>query len=273
MRLLYVALTRARSWLIVAGAGKPPKPGDDAWYTLVQEAIDGLGAGPGPDGEKLVLARNWRDTVAAAAAAPGPGADWTPAPGATAPAPATLSPSGLGGGHVLPGTEADAEATRRGEALHRLLEVLHPLPPAARAQAAARLLPDWPDPADLLAEATAVLGAPALAHVFALGTLAEVDATAPLAALGGARILGRIDRLVIGAAEVLAVDFKSNRAVPDRPEEVPEGILRQMGAYRAALAGVWPDRRVATAILWTRTATLMALPDALVDAALARARP
>jgi ATP-dependent helicase/nuclease subunit A len=46
-----------------------------------------------------------------------------------------------------------------------------------------------------------------------------------------------------------------------------------MGAYRAALMAIWPDRQVGTAILWTRTATLMPLPDALVDAALARARP
>jgi ATP-dependent helicase/nuclease subunit A len=259
--------------LIAAGPATPPTPGDDGWYTLVEEAVESLGPDLGPDGETRVLAHNWRDAVAAPAGAPAPRVDWTPAPGITAPAPRTLSPSDLGGGHVLPGTEADADATRRGEALHHLLERLHPVPPAERAAEAARLLPDWPYPGALLAEAAAVLDAPGLAHVFAPGTLAEVDVTAPLAALGGARILGRIDRLVIGADEVLAVDFKSNRAVPDRPEDVPEGILRQMGAYRAALAGVWPDRRVATAILWTRTATLMPLPDTLVVAALARGRP
>ena len=52
---------------------------------------------------------------------------------------------------------------------------------------------------------------------------------------------------------------------------MPEGILRQMGAYRAALAAIWPGRRVETAILWTRTARLMPLPGPLVAAALARA--
>jgi ATP-dependent helicase/nuclease subunit A len=146
-------------------------------------------------------------------------------------------------------------------------------PATDRAARAARLLPATPDLADLLAEAVAVLDAPSLAHVFAPGTLAEVDVAAPLAAFDSARILGRIDRLVIGETEVLAIDFKSNRAVPDRPEETPEGILRQRGAYRAALAAIWPDRRAATANLWTRTATLMPLPAALVEAALARARP
>jgi ATP-dependent helicase/nuclease subunit A len=84
-------------------------------------------------------------------------------------------------------------------------------------------------------------------------------------------MLGRIDRLVVRPDRVLAIDFKSHRDVPDRPEAVPEAILRQMGAYRAALRAIWPGRRAETAVLWTRTARLMPLPDALVDAALARA--
>ena len=48
-------------------------------------------------------------------------------------------------------------------------------------------------------------------------------------------------------------------------------LLRQMGAYAHALALLYPDRRIDTALLWTRTATLMPLPHALVSAALARA--
>jgi ATP-dependent helicase/nuclease subunit A len=78
---------------------------------------------------------------------------------------------------------------------------------------------------------------------------------------------------VVEPGRVTAVDFKSNRAVPQAPEAVPEGILRQLGAYRAALRQIWTDREVGTAVLWTRTARLMPVPAALVDAALARARP
>ena len=40
MRLLYVALTRAEQWLVVAGAGDPGKPGG-SWYNLVAEANAG----------------------------------------------------------------------------------------------------------------------------------------------------------------------------------------------------------------------------------------
>ena len=39
----------------------------------------------------------------------------------------------------------------------------------------------------------------------------------------------------------------------------------------AALAAIWPGRRVGTAVVWTRPARLMRLPDALVDGAFARA--
>jgi len=78
--------------------------------------------------------------------------------------------------------------------------------------------------------------------------------------------------MVVAEDHVLAIDFKSNRIVPEDPEAVPEAILRQMGAYRAALAAIWPERRAETAIVWTRNAQLMRLPDPLVVAALERAR-
>ena len=35
--------------------------------------------------------------------------------------------------------------------------------------------------------------------------------------------------LIVGDGRVLAVDFKTNAEVPVRPEDVPEGLLRQMG--------------------------------------------
>ncbi|MBA3326501.1 MAG: PD-(D/E)XK nuclease family protein, partial [Rhodobacteraceae bacterium] len=164
-----------------------------------------------------------------------------------------------------------AEARARGAALHLLLETLPARPRAGWRAIAARLLPDGPP--DLFDEAAAVIDDPALAALFGPEAVAEVDITAPLAALGGRRVLGRIDRLLVAPDRILAVDFKSNRVVPAAPEATPEAILRQMGAYAAGLAAIWPDRRIETAVLWTRTGRLMALPPALTAAALARAGP
>ena len=174
---------------------------------------------------------------------------------------------------MIPGEETTTDgdaALERGEAVHRLLEVLHRLPESRWPDTAKRLCPDTPDLAGILDEVSKVLKSPGLARVFAKEALAEVDVSASLPELKGTRISGRIDRLIIGRDCILAVDFKSNRIVPDRPEAVPEGILRQLGAYRSALGSIWPDRRVDTAVLWTRSAELMEMPDEIIQNALAR---
>ena len=41
--------------------------------------------------------------------------------------------------------------------------------------------------------------------------------------------------------------------------------LRQMAAYRAVLRGIFPDRPVRCALVWTRAARVAMLPDALLD--------
>ncbi len=79
---------------------------------------------------------------------------------------------------------------------------------------------------------------------------------------------GIIDRLIVSGDHVLAVDFKSNALVPDRAENVPPGILRQLGAYAAVLQQIYPDRRVDLAIVWTATVQLMPIPLNIVRAAM-----
>ena len=53
----------------------------------------------------------------------------------------------------------------------------------------------------------------------------------------------------------------------------PTGILRQLGAYRDALRLIYPARRVQAAVLWTRTRSLMWLPDPLLDGVMAALDP
>jgi ATP-dependent helicase/nuclease subunit A len=158
--------------------------------------------------------------------------------------------------------------------VHLLLEHLPGVAESDFGERAARILGEGPDGAEgaelelLSGEARRVLTAPHLAPLFGPEALEEVAISASLDALGGARVHGTIDRLVVEADRVLAVDFKTNAVVPDTPADVPDGLLRQMGAYAAALSQVYPGRRVEVALLWTRTGTLMVLPQDLVMAAL-----
>ncbi|MFN4154276.1 MAG: double-strand break repair helicase AddA [Paracoccaceae bacterium] len=280
LRLLYVALTRARSWLIVAGAGeakitsgKEAKPREKwAWYRQVEAGLQALGARPDAAGRLRHACGLWPAnapaTPKAVVPATLPGWIGQPAPEVLR-ALGPLSPSDLGGPKALPGEGGAVDVAKaRGTILHRLLEHLPAHDPTLRPAIAQAVTPEGFDPAQLLAEAVGVLSLPELSGLFAPDALTEVSVTADL---NGQRIEGIIDRVVITDAAVLAVDFKSNRVVPDTPGQVPDGILRQMGAYAHALGQIYPDRRIGTAILWTAAPKLMLLDPEAVTAALARA--
>jgi ATP-dependent helicase/nuclease subunit A len=273
-RLLYVAMTRAQTWLVVCGAGEDRGQGG-VWHATIAAAM-GEDAAPCafPTGVGRRLERG--DWTAAVSAPKPPGTTREAVvPGGAPPPPprqAPLRASDLGGAKALPGEGLEeAEAKARGTALHLLLEAFPGTAPGERAALAETLL-GAPRP-DLVAEASTVVDAAHLRHLFGPDALAEVDVAANMPELGGAPLHGTIDRLIVGDRRVTCVDFKTNRTLPATPEAVPDGLLRQMGAYASALRQIYPDREVATAILWTREARLMPLPERLVAGALLDASP
>jgi ATP-dependent helicase/nuclease subunit A len=82
---------------------------------------------------------------------------------------------------------------------------------------------------------------PDFAPLFAPGSLAEVPI---VGVVGGRALSGQIDRLVVAEDRVLIVDFKTLRAPPATPDEVPSIYLSQLAGYRAALARIYPDRAI-----------------------------
>jgi ATP-dependent helicase/nuclease subunit A len=284
-RLLYVALTRARDWLIIAGVESLPRYYEGSWRDWVEAGFARLETHPASLVGGGVALRYGEDPVslgrAATAAKVGAAPPaWTralapfegplirqAAPSALLGAADDEAPSPLAGGGL--------GRYRRGELIHGLLERLPDIAPAERAAAAMRWLGreqdlDAAQRAEMAAAAMGVLEDPQFAPVFGPGSRPEVAIAGGAAALTeGVYLSGRIDRLVVEAGRILIVDFKTNRPAPARVEEADPAYIVQMAAYAAILREVYPDRRIEAALVWTDGPRLMAVPDDLMRAALA----
>jgi ATP-dependent helicase/nuclease subunit A len=74
---------------------------------------------------------------------------------------------------------------------------------------------------------------------------------------------------VVTPAEVLIVDFKTNRVPPGTAVDAPSGYVRQLALYRAVLQKLYPRLPVRAALLWTETPELMEISAPALDAQLA----
>ncbi|WP_422369037.1 double-strand break repair helicase AddA [Pelagibius sp.] len=161
---------------------------------------------------------------------------------------------------------------RRGRLIHRLLQSLPDLPLEDRESAGQRFLAsplhDLSDAeaAEILRETLAVLEDPALSVLFGPGSRAEVPLAGLVESQDGPQVIsGQVDRLLVEDRTISLVDFKTQRPAPKTPEEVPRLYLRQMAAYRALLARIYPGHRLSSYLLWTDQPRLMQLSDALLD--------
>lgn len=279
-RLLYVAMTRAEERLYVGGALGPRAKGvapEDSWHAAIARGLEALGVEPLEDGRRewagrtapaATMARVPAAAKTAIAPVPLPGWAGEPAPQEARP-PRPLAPSSIGIDEAAdpPPSPAMRAVAERGRLLHALFERLPAVPPEDRRMAAERWLAGagGVGEAALRAEfaelACSVIGDPRFAEVFAADALSEV----PLAAVVDGRVIaGKVDRLHVSDARVLIVDFKTNRRAPAAIEDVPESHLKQMAAYAAALAQVFPGRSIEAGLLYTAGPTLLSLDAAIL---------
>ena len=283
LRLLYVALTRARDRIVIMGRGSAKtKAGFDegSWWDVLTGTFDRLGERAREGGE---LRRVGVDPTslppqgtaeARETAAP----DWariTPTPD---PAARLASPSQMDEVLRLPAPSPLATAAgtlgrfRRGDLIHRLLERLPELPSTDRPEAAVRLLSRERDLSEdqrreMIEAAFRVLEDDRFAPVFGTGSRPEVALTGRV---GGVAVSGRMDRLVITPERVLVADYKTNRPAPDRIEDADPAYVLQLAVYVSILRQLYPDRPVEAALVWTDGPKLMAVPTTMIDEALIR---
>ena len=293
-RLLYVALTRAEDRLYLCGWHGPQTPSSDCWYQRIVDGIGGLGESFVFDCRPELGVQGWAGEgrrlqtlqTAAAQSDERPRTSMQPVSTEVPPWYRTAAPTVVPGTRPLTpsrpaGDEPPVRAPigadeglrfRRGLLIHHLLELLPDLPPEQRAAAARRFLQrplhglDAAAQAEIAAETLRVIEDSVFAPLFAPGSRAEVRVVGEIAGRHGIEVLsGQVDRLVVTADAVMIVDYKTNRPPPQLEADVPPLYLRQMAAYRAALARVYPDRPVACALLWTDGPRLMPLSSWLLD--------
>jgi ATP-dependent helicase/nuclease subunit A len=290
-RLLYVAMTRAEERLIVAGCrrSKETAKGPRNWYDMIKVGIERL---PGTVVETETLPGGvkgdvWRfgDGRASQPASGQAMLPFLPHARSGAPMPEWLASAARG--------EIRAEAVRpsedplsedppalsplshegerrfgRGLLIHKLLQILPDLPASDRMPTMRRYLekPGLGLPRNLqnaiVAEVESVLEAPGWAALFGPTSRAEV---ALVGSLKGQRVSGQVDRLAVIDDTVLVVDYKTNRPAPRAIDDVPAVYGRQMAMYRSLLRQIYPEKKIACALLWTEQARLMTLDEHWLD--------
>jgi ATP-dependent helicase/nuclease subunit A len=277
-RLLYVALTRARDRLYIAGwhGKRPPSAGH--WYGLVESGMRALNAREIEDEAGTILRLDYAGTgrqtatagrVTAPAALPVPDWAWSAPRAEPRPfvplAPSRIELPGIADPAVRsPATPDESGRFRRGRAMHRLLQLLPDIAALDRMAAAARLLPDFTpeEQASMAGQALAVIESPDCAHFFGPTSRAEVPIVGRIGVRG---IAGRIDRLLVEPDRVTIVDFKSGRVPASGANDVPAAYLAQMAAYRAVLRQIYPKRDIDLVLVWTDGPAAVTLKPETLD--------
>jgi ATP-dependent helicase/nuclease subunit A len=290
-RLLYVAMTRAADRLIIGGCmpGNMNTVRKNSWYDLIGKGLENSGLRV----EEIKAANGTvkRYSLSEAAAS----GETTAAPTKTSPPielpswlRAAVSPSSRAESRLRPSDSSDesphirsgesvalrARALQRGVLVHRLLQSLPDVAADRRRDLAlsylARNAAGWTETerASLAEKVLALIAEDRFAAVFAPGSRAEVPIVGRLDRPGQppALVSGQIDRLVVTPSEVLIVDYKTNHAPPQKPEDAPQNYVRQLALYRAVLRKLYPQRPVRAALLWTETADLMEISTPALDA-------
>jgi ATP-dependent helicase/nuclease subunit A len=304
-RLLYVAMTRARDRLYMAGfEGK--KRHKNRWYDLVSESLAPSLVGVESNDARHVrrleteqtvppeTPRTTADVAHGAELLP----DWATRPAPREPvrlipvAPSRLAPLDTDAeGEPIerarpsrsepvalgPVSGPSPDRFLRGTVTHALLQYLPGLDPAMWGTAARRfvevraasLSPRTRE--GIVSETLAILTDPAFADLFGPASRAEVPIVAEIAPPGGnpgpnLRITAHIDRLVQLPGRVLIVDYKTNRPPPRLLDAVPEAYLLQLAAYVVATEQIFAPLPVEAALLWTEGPHIMAVPAEMLDA-------
>ena len=263
-RLMYVAVTRAEDRMIFCGFRKQQEISEDSWYSLFKETFSQIAT---PDDnqvlsvtskqcfEKKNKPKNKREELQTAI----PDFMYKQAekesplskplrPSKPDSEPASISPLVINNDRIL---------YKRGEIIHKLLQFI----PDIRTDKQVQTIKDFLsqkatefneiEVEKICREITFLLNNKEFGKVFGDNSKAEVPI---MGEIDGKIISGQIDRLIIDDNQVIIVDYKTNKNVPDK---VPSVYVSQLRAYKKLMQKIYPQKEIKTYILWTNTANMM----------------
>jgi ATP-dependent helicase/nuclease subunit A len=244
-RLLYVAMTRARDELYICGAkGKRKDVPNDCWYAIV-EPILGVTLHSDEESADPATSEVTKESlqIPSWAVTPAPEEKFLKGRTATSPKPQT----------EIGQTVSNQADFKRGTAIHILLQSL-PTTQREHQGAAAKLQAKQLG----LDEQTAIsllniINSATMSPFFEAHSESEVEISGTLE--DGQFVIGRVDRLVVNADDVLLLDYKSDRFVPESIKPDHPYVI-QMALYAGLLSDIYPNHKIKAALLWTQTAKL-----------------
>lgn len=159
-------------------------------------------------------------------------------------------------------TKESSQEALRGTAIHTLLQHLPSLPANMRKDKALAFLEKNMKGTErgvqilMAEEAINIIENPIFSEVFGPNALAEVPI---VGIIKGKAINGQIDRLCVKEDEILVLDYKTHRTIPDSEEGIPASIIQQLQSYKELLQPIYPKHAIRCAILWTYGPVLMPL--------------
>ena len=287
-RLLYVALTRARDRLYIAGTSTKNKRGEGNWYDMITEGLaDWLQPIEGdykPEGalryaQGALTSQDQHTKNSLRETTPTPPWLFTTAPAESAPQP-PLKPSNALNAANRPERLIDRSlqqsARRRGTLVHALLEHLPHLAAEQREAAALRWLAakaadlDETAQRSIAHDALALMALPALQPLFSSSARAESPIAGTVTLANGEKrtVSGQIDRLFIGEASIILADFKTSASPPKAVDDIPPSTVAQLALYAELMRKAVPGKAVSCLVVYTTTQTVFALGEDMIAKAL-----
>jgi ATP-dependent helicase/nuclease subunit A len=260
-RLLYVAMTRAREELYICGAkGKRNDVPKDCWYALVEPILGVTEHSTDQDPSTVVEPSVKKEMQAIPL--------WAIHGAINETVLEFESVTRLKSRMEPKQPNSTQVELERGTSIHTLLQNLPTIPREHQIATAKFQAKQLGLDEQMAISLVNLVNAPALSPFYEPHSESEVEISGMLE--NGQFVIGRVDRLVVNANEVLLLDYKSDRFVPETIT-ADHPYVSQLSLYAGLLSDIYPKHKIRAALLWTQTAKLEWISEGLMAQARERA--